>query len=218
MTAQDIINRAKLTFPDATDTVALSYLQDIHDDLCWLFKINPSDVTETSLVSGTANYDLPTGTARIFSCRYVRSATAGDWKELEPTHIDALDALRRDWRKQSDSEPEYFYVEDGDIHLHPAPDTSSSGSPAYPRLEMQVSLYETLLVGTTLAEFPNYNAWITGLRMKLAEHFEDTRFQMYERQYEMQKKRLGGQTVYRAAHFAPSLVSSHARTGGRRKA
>lgn len=215
MTFNELIAQVKLDFAKVSDAEVLADLQAIHDELCFDFKLIKSTETETSLVAGTREYALPAGTARVYQVRYVRSATAGDFRVLQETSEDELDQTRRNWRGLDNGEPYKFFADGGNLSLVPAPDTASSGSPAYPRLEFEIASYEPGLDGTE--DLPtglsSYEAWVDGAKMRLALKRQDKRYPLYERAYMMNRRRLATQVnqlparyqqVYRPAPYQGS--------------
>lgn len=181
-TAQAIIDEAKLDFPDETDTRALSDLQSVDDYICFRFPVIRSrqDVT---LTADTREYSLPSNTVRVLACRYVTSATASD--KLQARHLDWFDAYDYNWRDQSSGTPMDYYVDtaNNNIGLHPAPDTTTSGG--YPKLTLDVSQRRgTLVVGTDFgSNLPSYQAWVEGLRHRMALRTSDERLGYYERMF-----------------------------------
>lgn len=189
MTAQEVIDLAKLDFPDETDTKALADLQVIHDELCFDFKVYPSTQSLTSLVAGTNNYALTAGTKRVYNARYLANSSSS--KPLEPTHRDHMDVLDPNWEARANGTPREYWVEAGKVYLHPTPDTSSSGG--YPKVELVTTLGQTLVVGTTLPSVPNYQAWVEGVKWRIALRKNDPRMEIYRGLYMMERTRLADQ-------------------------
>lgn len=176
MTAQNIIDEAKLDFPDETDTRALSDLQSIHDHLLFKFKIYWS-TENVSLTADTQEYTIPTDTNRVYQVRYYTSAT--EYKVLTATHIDKLDKENSKWRMHDSGTPREFYADlgRGKIGFYPAPDTTTSG---YPIVQADVSKRQTLSVGDTLpGSLPSYQAWVEGVRYRMALRVNDERVGAY---------------------------------------
>lgn len=213
-TAADILTQVAYTFPNVEETEALAYLQEVHDELCFDFKLDKSTVTNTSLVADTRAYAYPAGTARIYQVRYVRSATEGDFRVLVETSEDELDGRQANWRGLSSGEPTQFFADTGQINLVPAPDTSTSGS--YPQLSYEISSYETLSTGTNMPTgLTSYQAWVEGVKVKIAVSYKDDRLGIFDQLYSAARKRLGTQVNNLPARYQP--VFRPAFSGGSRK-
>ena len=146
-------------YMEADDTEKLRHLQRTHTRILTAIPLEPSIVTYSSLVSGTRQYATGDTYLRVWSVRYVRSATAGDSKMLKPISVDELDNDFGDWRAGSAGEPSYWYWRGGEIGLHNKPDTTTSGG--YPNLSMEVSTYEAITGATVLpAHVPNFDCWV----------------------------------------------------------
>lgn len=207
MTATQAIAEAQRDFPDRSTTECLADLQAVHDELTFDFRIAPSSTT-INVTSGTAGYALASGTSRIYSVRYTRSATKGDYKTLRPTHKDELDQVYERWRSRDNAEPEMYYIEGGSIYLVPAPNATTSGS--YPRLDLDVSSTATLSGGTNLPTLPSSRVYIEGLKARLALRTEDSRYGEYARMYAIERKRLGTILNNQAAYFSPRMLPGSA--------
>lgn len=204
-TAQNIIDEAKLDFPDETDTRALSDLQSIDDELTRKYKLIWSRET-ISLTADTQEYSLPSNTNKVYACTYEYSAT--DKERLEATHIDWLDEYEPDWRNRDSSRPQKFYVDivNGNIGFYPTPDTTTS---TYPRVIADVSKRRgTLITSTDFGDdLPSYQAWVEGLRYRMALRTEDPRLQLYAAMYRQEQRYLD-LALRGAADFQPSVRSS----------
>lgn len=178
-TAQNIIDEAKLDFPDETDTRALSDLQSVDDYICFKYAVIRSrqDIT---LTADTREYSLPSNTVRVLAARYLTSATSST--KLTARHLDWFDEYDYNWRDQDSGTPMDYYVDiaNGNIGFHPAPDTTTSGS--YPKVTVDVSQRRgTLITSTDFgSSLPSYQAWVEGLRHRMALRTSDERVTYYE--------------------------------------
>jgi len=214
-TAGDIIDLVQLTFSHASDEECLADLQIIHNELCFDFKLKPSTGTITTLVAGTREYTLPTGTGRVDQVRYHRSATRSDFKILIPTHVDKLDELDSRWRGKNNGEPQQFYIQNGKIGLVPPPDTATSGS--YPQIQIDISSVETLADATVMpSSVISHQAWVDGVHMRVAARCKDDRYGIYRQAYQDERKRLGEQMNKFARDFKVQILPAHAGYGRRR--
>jgi hypothetical protein len=192
MTVNQAIAKIQLDFPNASSAELLDDIQVIHDELCFDFKLVKSTVTNTSLVAGTRSYNLASGAVRVYQVRYVRSATDGDFRVLHETSEDELDTVQRNWRGLADGEPVKFFADSGQIHLVPAPDTSTSGS--YPQLQYEVASSATLTGTDNLPSgLSSQEAWVAGVKARVALRYEDKRYPIYERAYAIERRRLATQ-------------------------
>ena len=145
-------------YSEVDDVEKLRHLQRAHSRILRAVPLEPTIVTFSSLVDGTKEYATGDTYLRVWSVRYVRSATQGDSKMLEPISVDELDLDFEDWRGNDTGEPRYWYWRAGKIGLHPTPDTTTS---TYPLLSMEVSADETITGSTVLpGHVRNFDAWI----------------------------------------------------------
>lgn len=175
-TAQTVLNQILETFPDVDDDpTALAYLNRAHEWICTQVQLKDSTESFTSLVAGTAEYPLTATVTKIWSGRYVKSASAGDFTPIRPTSIEELDYVDENWRAHGNGTPAQFYIHGTDIGFYRKPDTATSGS--YPQIVLEVTAKETLVVGTTMpAQTTNYDAWVWRVNAELALVKEDERF------------------------------------------
>lgn len=175
LTADQVIERARLFFPaiplsSDPSPNGLDLLNEAFSEL--LFDIEMlSAESDISLTAGTANYSLPTGAVRLWSARYVRSASTGDFRELTPTNQDKLDNDGLDYLRQGSSEPLEYWVlpkSDGtpELWLTPAPPTTTS---TYPKVVVRTTLYTALTGSATLPTgLPSYDIFVIALARKWA--------------------------------------------------
>jgi len=214
-TVADVIGVIQLDFPNASDTEILSCLQQVHNEICFDYKLKPALGTITTLAVGTREYALPASTARVDQVRYRNSATREDFTVLQPTHIDELDTLDVRWRARANGKPQQFYIQAGNIGLVPPPDTATSGS--YPQIELDVSQYEILTAGTTLpTSVVSHQAWVEGAKARIALRYEDQRYAVYQRAFEMERKRLAHQLNSFSRQFKVQFLPNST-MGGRRR-
>lgn len=204
-TAGNIIDQAQLVIPEVNDTVALAYLQLIHNELCFDFKLSKATATNTSLVAGTRAYSLASGASRVYQVRYVRSATDGDFKVLMPTSEDELDQRYRNWRGMDDGEPNWVFVDSDQVNLVPSPDSSTSGS--YPQLQYEYTSVATLSSGTNLPTgVVSYEAWRCGLLWKMAEGYKPEIIEYWRMRYMEERGKLANQLHLFDAHYQRTIT------------
>lgn len=109
---------------------------------------------DLSLVVGTGEYATSDELiARVWTARYIKSASTGDSKRLIQTDPTKLDLEFDDWRGADNGEPDYFYVGASSagamrIGLWPFPDTATSGT--YPLVRLNISKSAALVTGNSL--------------------------------------------------------------------
>jgi len=163
----DVMDQMDDFYSEVDDTEKLRHLQRVHSRILRSVPLEPSVVTFSSLVADTKEYATGDTYLRVWSVRYVMSATSGDSKVLKPISVDELDYDHANWRAADSGEPTYWYWRAGSIGLHPTPDTSTSGG--YPLLSMEVSTDETITGATVLpGHVRNFDAWIFGALENIA--------------------------------------------------
>lgn len=189
-TGQDIVNRIRRHFPDVSETIVLEQLNEVHAELTRDIPLNRSSSTLTSLVDGTREYSLGATVARVWSAHYATTSAEGLGRTLRPTNIEYLDEHRGEWRNQGDAEPREFYIYAGNIGFYPTPPTTSSGG--YPRVTLQVTTYDTIVVGTTMPTFTSsHEAWVMGTCERLALERNDQRLPYFSQKAKLEKALLG---------------------------
>lgn len=109
---------------------------------------------DINLTSGTGEYATADELiARVWTARYVKSASTGDSKRLIHTDITKLDLEFDDWRGSDNGEPDYFYIGSSSagamrVGVFPFPDTTTSGG--YPILRLNISKSADLVTGNSL--------------------------------------------------------------------
>lgn len=215
-TAQDVINEAKREFDGRSDEECLADLQAVHNELCWDFKLIPSEDT-INLTAGTSSYSMPADCARVYELRYRTSSTRSNFTRLIATEREELDELHNHWRGTNNGKPQYYYILGGLLYLYPTPDTSTSAG--YPILEIDYSAITTLASGTDLpSSLFTYRAYVEGLKSRLALREEDERYGEYMRMYTMERKRLAEQLFSRAADYRQKIYGPGTTQGFRSRA
>lgn len=204
MTVQEIIDEAKLDFPDESDLRALSDLQAVDDDICFRLPVFWSR-EDISLVAGTKEYLLPAGTNRVRAARYVKSATSS--RKLEARHIDWFDEYDDNWRDLAPGAPTEYYVDiaGGTIGFHPTPNATTS---TYPKATIDVSKRRTLALSPSPTDLgnslPSYRAWVEGLRFRMALRTQDSRLDYYRQMFDYEMAALD-LAMRGSAEFTPHV-------------
>lgn len=196
LTADQVIERARLFFPAiplSTDSSpnGLDLLNEALSEL--LFDVEMlSAESDLTLTAGTAHYSLPSGTVRLWSARYVRSATTGDFKELRPTNQDKLDNEGLGYLRLGSSEPDKYWAlpkSDGtpEIWVTPSPPTTTSSG--YPKIVVRVTQYTALSTGSSSLPLglPSYDVFITALAEKWAFLVGDEKITIIEKLHQEKK-------------------------------
>lgn len=143
MTVADIVTKFRRRFPDCSAASAIEYYNDAQKEI--LFQIPYAKrARQLNVQSGVQEYPLEAEELKVWSVRYVRSSSPGDYKELRATSEDELDLDRPGWRSEDPSEPQYFYIDSqdgsgGTIGTFPTSDTTSANG--YPKLIIETSIY-----------------------------------------------------------------------------
>ena len=160
VTVATCISEVLREFPDASVAGTGSYASIAEEmiakaDKVLAFELPLRLTTEDiSLTAGTGEYATADELiARVWTARYISSASTGDSKRLIQTDITKLDLDFGDWRGQDNGEPDYFYVGASSagamrIGLYPFPDTATSGT--YPLLRLNISKSADLVSGNSL--------------------------------------------------------------------
>jgi hypothetical protein len=216
-TVGDLVDEIQETFGSISDAQALRMIQKRDDYLNSLLPIDPSIVTLDSFVVGTREYTLSNLVAKIYSARYVRSATQGDSRMLEPTSRDELHENYGDWEGHGNAEPRMFYVRGNNIGFYPTPDTASSGG--YPKVDLEVSMYATLTAATNLPDnIPRgaYDAWTFHVLEEWGAMKNDSRVDYFRLRKEEGYRQLHQYLLRRLAHYHPKMLKSQAISRGPR--
>jgi len=146
-TKQDTIDRFKLHYPDADDTLAEQLFNEAHQQV--LESIEARNSTEDiSLTANTREYAISDNVVKIWEAYYKDSSTESSWVRLNPTSKQQLDDLGA-WRLNAQPvRPGRFYettIASGDtatrgIGFDTLPPTTT-GVSGYPK----VTLYCTLI-------------------------------------------------------------------------
>lgn len=158
-TIGDVLDQCDDFYSEADDTEKLRHMQRAHSRILRAVPLEPTIVTYSSLVADTKEYETGDTYLRVWSVRYVKSATEGDSIMLAQTSVDELDNSGEDWRGMGSSTPSQWYWRAGKIGLHKTPDTSTSGG--YPNLSLEVSADQTIDASTTLpGHIRHFEAWV----------------------------------------------------------
>lgn len=149
-------------------TIALEYMQIIHDELVFQVPINitTEDISVTENIREYANND---DDCRIWLAEWYRSAD--DFYVLDATDFTRLNALFPNWRKANSGDPQRWYpwrdTSGYVIGLDPKPNASTSGT--YPHLRLHVSR-KTTLSGSLPPSITSSDVYVYGAAMK---HYRD---------------------------------------------
>jgi hypothetical protein len=143
-----LLDQAIGRYNDLTRSLALKYAQQTYDELLTKSRI-AIDAETLSMTAEDATVAIPDTVKKIWSATYVRSATAGDVRRLKVVSARWMDTYKKRWRDHASGEPSYLVIEpdeDGvrELVAYRKPDTTSSGSPAYPHIRLEVSRKQTL--------------------------------------------------------------------------
>ena len=178
-TVADVIDDCNDFYNEIDDTESLRHFQRAHSRILRAIPLEPTIVTFSSLVADTREYSTGDTYLRVWSARYVRSATAQDSKMLKEISVDELDLDFEDWRAKDSSEPEYWYWRAGNLGFHNKPDTTTSGG--YPNVSLEVSADETVTAATTMpGHVRNFEAWIFDIIATCCLARSDERYQFFE--------------------------------------
>ena len=198
MTVDQVIARARQTFgsiplSSATSPNGLDLLNEVYGEMLFDVALLSQEV-DVTLTAGTNHYTLTTP-MRVFSARYVRSATTGDFRTLEPVSQDEQDERMLQYLRFQNSEPIEFWTlpkSDGtsELWLSPTPPTSTTGG--YPKVTVRLTKYTAFSSGsdTLPVGLPSYEAFILGLCVKWASALGDPKLGELEQRFEIKKKQL----------------------------
>lgn len=193
MTVGEVIDLVQRDFPESSDAEILDDIQQIHDKLCFTYPLIEETQVLSSLAVGTRGYSLASGACRVRKVRYKASASS-QYQQIDATTLDTLEYGGPGWRDMPNGVPYQYYVKMGQINFVPAPATASTGSPAYPRIEVDIHKVETLTSGSNLpAGLASYQAWVTYGKARAAFRLNDARYSELMRQHQEEVGRLHSQ-------------------------
>jgi hypothetical protein len=152
MTVLDIITRFRKRFGDCSASAALDLLNDSAREILYTIPYAKTSI-DVPLVANTAEYALAADYLRVWSGRYLRSANAGDFRELKETSEDQLDLDRPGWRALEPDEPLAYYIDSnesvgGVVGFFPTPNATSSVG--YPKVILEVSKFTPYVADSDL--------------------------------------------------------------------
>lgn len=215
----DVILMARQACPSLVyQTDGVDYYNRIDREI--RFRVSVTDEAESvSLTAGTREYAMNEDTLRVWSARYQKSATVGDYDVLDPVSVNQLEADDPNFLKRANAPPKRFYVTENSVSgmvlgLGPAPDTTTSGG--YPVVICRVSRSGDVANWTAAqsAAMPtglvSYEAWAVGLCKLWARDFDPERYAFFAQAFEAELARLGDQrhtkNVQQPAAFLPNAV------------
>lgn len=136
-------------FPDATATEIIEDLNKVDRHLATRIRLRTNTLT-VSLTAQDDTYAVSDSVARVWSARYVKSATRNDSYPLQAEDVSSMDIKHPSWRSWAYGKPKYFILDadsNGDpmLILAPCPDTTTSGG--YPNVKLEVTIGGTLAAG-----------------------------------------------------------------------
>lgn len=197
MTADECIARARIIFPaiplsSAASPDGLDLLNELVGELLFDVELSSQEV-DVNMTANTAHYTVTTP-MRVWSARYVRSATTGDFKHLLPTSQDEMDSREQQHLRLSAGEPTYWWMlptsaGTQELWLSATPATTTSGG--YPKVTLRHSKYVALAAGDSLpVGLPSYEAFVLGLAAKWASYVGDPKEADLQQRFEVRKKQL----------------------------
>lgn len=146
-TVQQIIDRVKSirAFASMTSNIGLEHAKFIQRDIAAQTMQNEYTLASTpkvvtTLAVGQIEFEIDASLTCVQTVVY--KATANSAKTLQPTTIESLGVSDFNWRQSSAGSdgPNYYYIISNAgkqyIGLNPTPSVASSGTPAYPRLQL----------------------------------------------------------------------------------
>lgn len=168
ITVSTVQEKIQRRFPDCSDTVALEYINEVHQDL--LRQLPLVTATEDiSVTASTQEYAINESTIRICAAEWVTSAT--ERSPLTVTDYDYLNSEERSWRSRSAGTPSRVYLwrsaTDNVIGMDPKPDQTTSGG--YPVVRLHVTRVATLTGGDSLPKsILTKDAYVYGAMLRFA--------------------------------------------------
>lgn len=158
-------------------TIAEEYLTEADAILAYHLPLRLT-TEDINLTSGTREYAFSDSLiSRVWTVRYLRSATADDSYKLEHTDLTKLDLESGNWEALDDGEPQSFYLGSSSagalrIGVSPSPDTTTSGG--YPILRCRVSKTAALASGGSLPDnIRTATVYVACAAWRYAEDYRD---------------------------------------------
>ena len=209
ITVASVILRGQQFYPDLTSTIALGFLDDLHQELCARIPLQP-DTTETiSLTAGTAVYTPATQPLRVFDAQYFTAS--GVCESIFPTSTEQLDKMDQGWRAQAantSNVPECYYQQGNVIGFYPVPPVSTSGG--YPNITLYLATQPAALgSGDSLpALVYSMDPYLYGMlhRFSLQQHRSDAA--MWSEMAEKAQENLRDYTRLRVSIFSGAVANA----------
>lgn len=168
-TVNTIIAKVQERFADATSNAITDYINRVHRDvLSAIPELARHTFDITTVMSGTAQYDLPADALEVANVLYVTDANTAT--KLTRTSEDKLVEEQPTWEFDQADTPTQFYVQGNNtssavsnltIYLYPTPSISSSSG--YPRVRCYITECKTLIGTDSLPEgLASYGLYIEG--------------------------------------------------------
>lgn len=140
-------------FPDTDAALWVTYLNKVDRKLSFNFRIRTSTISLT-LTADEPNYTLSDSVCRIYSAKYVRSASATDCYPLRLRDRQWMNAKNANWQAVPSQEPSTLILDTTstgayNVILNPAPATATTGG--YPKVTIDTAIGGTLTSG---GDFP----------------------------------------------------------------
>ncbi len=167
-TVNSIVSKLQERFADVPSSTAIDYVNRVHRELLGVMPEIGRHTQDIHLTAGNAEYGLPADTLEVAQVLYVQDATTAS--KLSRTSEDRLIEEQPTWEFDASGTPTEFYIQ-GDnlssavsqlaVFLHPAPNTSTSGT--YPVLRAYITECKTLIGTDSLPEgLPSYDVYLEG--------------------------------------------------------
>lgn len=142
ITTASIFTVAQATYPDLSQTLFLTLLNDVFQDLSIDIPLVQDTAVDISLTSGVQEYSLADPTFHVYEADY-QSATS-TFSTISPTTKDQLDERFAGWRNNTTlGIPEYWYQHGGYVGFYPTPNVTTSGG--IPQVVLYVSAQAQVL-------------------------------------------------------------------------
>jgi hypothetical protein len=171
VTAQVVINNARQSFPDMSETIALDLLNLEHGELLARYPLRETTLDFTSIVADTPEYALAETAIRVDAAYYYSDADTP--KQLEPLSVEEMDRMDPGWRTRDSGTPTHYYISasatsTGNLGLYPVPDTTTSSG--YPKVTLYIRQNQTLGLSDNIPNgMLNYDAYLAGICLRYAE-------------------------------------------------
>lgn len=151
-TVDSILSFANQLLPEADRQYLLDALNMVHEEICLTAAATKTTLT-IPVGGGTREYSLQSDVAWVRHCTYYQAASSrGD--VMTGVSVEDKDKVEPQWRQVVPGVPRQFYVDAGNIGLHPPPAVTNVAD--YPQVRLEVVTINTLASGDSIpAAFPS---------------------------------------------------------------